>query len=91
MGDRLTYKDATKRQEKRAINELSDIAAWLPLLTAQSLAVYGVRSARVTPARCARHNGLPFGLDHRIDQTDDGWPGIRTHVGALKSSPPTPR
>ncbi|MDU5116338.1 MAG: hypothetical protein E6244_10020 [Actinomyces sp.] len=44
----------------------------------------GVRSARVTPARCARHNGLPFGLDHRIDQTDDGWPGIRTHVGALK-------
>lgn len=74
----------TKRKTSKAIGELSDIAAWLPLLTARSTIVYGVRAARVTPARCARHDGLPFGLDHRIDQTDDGWPGIRTHVGALE-------
>lgn len=75
---------ATKRKTSKAIGELSDIAQWLPLLTRQSTIVYGARSARITPARCARHNGLPFGLDHRIDQTDDGWPGIRTHVGALE-------
>lgn len=74
----------TKRKTSKAIGELSDIAAWLPLLTARSTIVYGVRAARVTPARCGRHDGLPFGLDHRIDQTDDGWPGIRTHVGALE-------
>lgn len=67
----------------KAINELSDIASWLPLLTRQSTIVYGVRSARVTPARCARHDGLPYGLDHRIDSADDGWPGIRTHRGVL--------
>ncbi|WP_141757341.1 hypothetical protein [Actinomyces sp. HMSC065F12] len=72
------------RQATRAISELSEIAQWLPLLTTRSTIVYGVRSARVMPARCARHDGLPFGLDHRIDQTDDGWPGIRTHVGALE-------
>lgn len=72
------------RQATRAISELSEIAQWLPLLTTRSTIVYGVRAARVTPARCARHDGLPFGLDHRIDQTDDGWPGIRTHVGALE-------
>lgn len=75
---------ATRRKASKAIGELSDIAAWLPLLTARSTIVYGVRSARVTPSRCGRHDGLPFGLDHRIDQTDDGWPGIRTHVGALE-------
>ena len=74
----------TKCKTSKAISELSEIAQWLPLLTARSTIVYGVRSARVTPARCARHDGLPFGLDHRIDQTDDGWPGIRTHVGALE-------
>lgn len=74
----------TKRKTSKAIGELSDIAAWLPLLTARSTIVYGVRSARVTPSRCGRHDGLPFGLDHRIDQTDDGWPGIRTHVGTLE-------
>ena len=74
----------TKRKTSKAISELSEIAQWLPLLTARSTIVYGVRSARVTPSRCGRHDGLPFGLDHRIDQTDDGWPGIRTHVGALE-------
>lgn len=74
----------TRRKASKAIGELSDIAARLPLLTARSTIVYGVRAARVTPARCARHDGLPFGLDHRIDQTDDGWPGIRTHVGTLE-------
>ena len=74
----------TKRKTSKAIGDAKALAACLPLLTARSTIVYGVRAARVTPARCARHDGLPFGLDHRIDQTDDGWPGIRTHVGALE-------
>lgn len=75
---------ATRRKASKAIGELSDIARWLPLLTARSTIVYGVRSARLTPSRCGVHDGLPFGLDRRIDQTDDGWPGIRTHVGTLE-------
>lgn len=68
----------------KTINELSDIAQWLPLLTTQSTIAYSVKSAHITRTRCARHDNLPFGLDHRIDQTDNGYPGIRTHVGALE-------
>lgn len=69
----------------KTINELSDIAQWLPLLTTQSTIVYGVRSAHITPTRgCTRGDSLPFGLDHRIDHTDQGYTGIRTHAGALE-------
>lgn len=69
---------------RRAQDELSGISGMLPLLTCQSLTVYGVRSPRLASCHGGAHDGLPYGLDHRIDSADDGWPGIRTHVGALE-------